>query len=500
MTTLRIERASRYEDVGDFARAADVVVCGFGGAGGSAALEARAAGASALVLERASAGGGSTAMSSCEMYLGGSGGTQLQRDLGFSDSTDNMIRYLGACLGPQGDPDKIRAYAAGAAGHFDWVESLGVPYRRAAVLGRLVVPETDESLLFTGNERVHPFSEIAEPVPRGHVPSHPGDEGGRIFMDILMRKVAEAGAEILADARVLSLLIDRDGRVRGAVVRVDNRDIAVEARRGVVLAMGGFAMNDAMTRKHLPAIRDFGVPYGNPWDVGDGILLGQAAGGNAINMSEAFISLSFYPPESLTCGIFVNALGQRFMSEDSYLARAGHFAGLQPGYRAYLLVQNEDYAPSEYYNNMRLAATGETLAEVEKEAGMPGGALESTVALYNRYAERGEDPLFHKASKWVKPLSKPPFALVDYTLTGLDSWYNDSPGALIFTLGGLETSVDGEVLTPDGQPIPGLYAAGRSSAGLPRTAQGYASGMSVGDATFFGRRAGAAAARAVASG
>ena len=500
MPASRPARVSRYEDVGDFAHRVDVVVCGFGGAGASAAWEARAAGASTLVLERAGAGGGSTAMSSCEMYLGGSGGTRLQQDIGFSDSTENMIAYLSACLGPHGDAGKIRAYAEGAAAHFDWVESLGVPYRRAAALGRLVVPETDESLLYTGNERVHPFSEIAEPVPRGHVPSHEGDEGGRIFMDILTRKVADAGAEILVDARVLSLLRDARGRVRGVIARVDGRDVAVEARRGVVLAMGGFAMNDAMTTKYLPAIRAFGVPYGNPWDIGDGILLGLAAGGNAINMSEAFISLSFYPPESLTFGIFVNALGQRFMNEDSYLARAGHFAGLQPGYRAYLLAQDEDFAPSAYYNKTPLAATGETIAEVEREAGMPEGALQATVAYYNQHAARGEDPLFRKAAEWVKPLDKPPFALADYTLTGLDSWYNDSPGALIFTLGGLETGVDGEVLSSDGAPVPGLYAAGRNSAGLPRTAQGYASGMSVGDATFFGRRAGGAAARAPVAG
>jgi len=64
-----------------------------------------------------------------------------------------------------------------------------------------------------------------------------------------------------------------------------------------------------------------------------------------------------------------------------------------------------------------------------------------------------------------------------------------------FTLGGLDTTVDGEVLTPTRKPIPGLYAAGRSSAGLPRSGEGYASGMSIGDATFFGRRAGRAAAR-----
>ena len=72
----------------------DVVVCGFGGAGGCAAIEAANNGAKVLLLERASDGGGSTALSSCEMYLGGSGGTSLQKACGFEDTTENMIAYL----------------------------------------------------------------------------------------------------------------------------------------------------------------------------------------------------------------------------------------------------------------------------------------------------------------------------------------------------------------------------------------------------------------------
>jgi len=62
----------------------------------------------------------------------------------------------------------------------------------------------------------------------------------------------------------------------------------------------------------------------------------------------------------------------------------------------------------------------------------------------------------------------------------------------VFTTGGLHTSVRGEVLSLDGDPIPGLFAAGRTTSGVP--AWGYCSGTSLGDATFFGRRAGQAAA------
>ena len=123
------------------------------------------------------------------------------------------------------------------------------------------------------------------------------------------------------------------------------------------------------------------------------------------------------------------------------------------------------------------------MEELERNLQLPPGSLEATLAVYNRHAERGEDPVFRKQGEWVVPL-RPPFGALDCRTSS--SLY------AAFTLGGLSTSVDGEVLTADGEPIPGLYAAGRTTACL--AAPGYASGISIGDGTFFGRRAGRAAA------
>lgn len=489
------EGARDYESVKKFDLVCDVAVCGFGGAGAAAALEAGRAGAEVVVIERASAGGGSTAMSSCEMYLGGSGGTALQKELGIDDSTENMLAYLEACFGPNADPERLRLYAEGAAAHFDWAESLGVPYKRALIEERIVVPMTDESLLYTGNERTRAFSEVADPVPRGHVPSHPGDEGGRIFMDLLMKKVEEEGARIETDSRVTALLRDADGRVRGVVARRAGEEWCVEARRGVILATGGFVMNDEMRRKYMPDVDVWGAPYGNAWDMGDGIVLGLAAGAHAINMGEAFVSMAYYPPTSLGYGIFVNKLGQRFVNEDAYLARLGHFCAEQPDQKIYLLLQNEDYGQSEYLVKSDPLAVGETVEEVERDSPLPEGSLRATVDYYNAHAAKGEDPLYGKAAQWLKPLTNPPFALVNYSYdTMRASMHGDKPGPLIFTLGGLEVKPTGEALNATGEEIPGLFAAGRACAGLPRTSKGYASGMSVGDATFFGRLAGKQAA------
>ena len=103
--------------------------------------------------------------------------------------------------------------------------------------------------------------------------------------------------------------------------------------------------------------------------------------------------------------------------------------------------------------------------------------------LYNRHAVRGEDPLFHKGRAWVRPLV-PPLGAVDLRV-------GPAPYAP-FTLGGLETTVEGEVLDLAGDAIPGLFAAGRTTAGV--CSFGYASGLSIGDSTLFGRFAGRRAA------
>ena len=105
--------------------------------------------------------------------------------------------------------------------------------------------------------------------------------------------------------------------------------------------------------------------------------------------------------------------------------------------------------------------------------------------LFNRHAEQGEDPVFGKREPYLKPLKTPPFGAIDCTVE--EALY------AVFTLGGLATNGDGEVLDPDGEIIPGLYGAGRSTSGL--VVGGYSSGLSLGDGSFFGRRAGRAAAR-----
>ena len=110
--------------------------------------------------------------------------------------------------------------------------------------------------------------------------------------------------------------------------------------------------------------------------------------------------------------------------------------------------------------------------------------------MYNRGARQGVDPLFHKQPEWLAPLERAPFAALECSFG--KATYR------AFTLGGLDTQPGGEVLTAEGQPVPGLFAAGRAASSIPRSPAGYASGTCIGDATFFGRLAGISAAQAPA--
>jgi 3-oxo-5alpha-steroid 4-dehydrogenase len=190
-------------------------------------------------------------------------------------------------------------------------------------------------------------------------------------------------------------------------------------------------------------------------------------------------------PNRLGRGLYLNRQGLRFVNEDTYYGHIGLEALFHQQGRVFLLLDEATFERGLLGTQPTWVA--ETLPELEAEAGFPEGSLTSTVALYNRHAERGEDPLFHKRPALLQPLVRPPFALIDAS--------TDAVVYATFTLGGLETSVDGQVRTPDGRGVPGLFAAGRTAALF--CGSGYpGSGISLADGSFFGRRAGRAAARA----
>ncbi|WP_410051004.1 FAD-dependent oxidoreductase [Acidiferrimicrobium sp. IK] len=462
----------------------DVLVVGFGAAGASAAIGAAAAGAEVTVVERAGAPGGASAMAGGEIYLGG--GTPVQKACGFEDTAEAMRAFLAAATGPGIDEERLDLYCEGSVEHFTWLADMGVPFKASFCAEPCWEPPGDDGLTYSGGENTWPFNEIAPPAPRAHVPQMSGKKPGRRsggwkLMEHLSAQCRESGVASMLDGRVVALVSDADGAVAGAVIRRFGEELAVRATKGVVLASGGFGANPDMVALHAPQLCGQ-MPLGTDGDDGSSIRLGQGAGGFTRRMDAAQTAIPTVPA-LLYPSIAVNRFGQRFINEDTYAGRVGQAAVFHQGAKVALVMDEaifESVPEADRWGARPTWAAG-SVAELEAEMSLPTGSLQATVSLYNEHAARGCDPVFHKRPEWCRPL-RPPFGAID--LSAL-------PYA-VFTLGGLVTTVDGEVVGSDG-PIPGLFAAGRATSGIP--AWGYVSGTSLGDATFFGRRAGRAAAR-----
>lgn len=475
-------------DVASWDYEADVVIAGFGVAGAAAAVEAAHGGADVLVLERTGSWGGAAAMAGGFIYLGG--GTALQQACGFPDSAENMAAFLNAAMGPGSDEARIADYCAGSVAHFDWLVDCGVPFKAEFFDEPGWEPLGDQGLMYSGGENSHPFNTVASPAPRGHVPQMSNKRQGEasagfVLMQALVDTATQAGARALYDVRTQRLVVESDGRVAGLIARRYGTEISVRARRAVVLATGSFAYNEAMVAQFAPRIAGRPAAAVEQHD-GQSIRMAQALGADLAHMDATEVAL-FIDPQQLVRGILVNGRGQRFVPEDTYPGRVGQLTLYHQDNTAYLIIdgtaQEEAMASPSPHLMMRPPTwVADTIVDLESEMGLAPGALQATVAAYNEGAARGVDPLPHKKARWLKPIGSPVGAIDLRECTGG------------FTLGGLATTLDSQVLHVSGEPIPGLYAAGRSAAGL--AAWGYASGVSLGDGSFYGRRAGRSAARA----
>ena len=464
---------------------ADVVIAGYGIAGAAAAVEAARAGADVLVLERTGSWGGAAAMAGGFIYLGG--GTALQTACGFSDSVDNMAAFLNAAMGPGADEARIADYCAGSVAHFDWLVDCGVTFKSEFFGEPGWEPMGDQGLMYSGGENSFPFNTVAAPAPRGHVPQMSNKKQGEasagfMLMKPLVDTAETAGARALYDVRVQQLIVNTGGRVVGVIARRYGSELNIRASRGVVLATGSFAYNEAMVAQYAPRIAGRPAASIEQHD-GRAIQMAQALGADLAHMDATEVAI-FADPQQLVRGILVNSRGQRYVAEDTYPGRIGQLTLYHQDNTAYLIIDGE--AQEEAMNSLSPQLmmrpptwVAETVAELENEIGLAPGSLQATVAAYNEGAGRGEDPLLHKKPQWLRPIGSPVGAID----------LRESTGG--FTLGGLATTLDAEVLHVSGDPIPGLFAAGRSAAGL--AAWGYASGVSLGDGSFYGRRAGRAA-------
>lgn len=466
-------------EVGHWDVEVDVVVVGLGAAGAAAAVTAAEAGARTLVLERTGTGGGTSAMSGGILYLGG--GTATQRGAGVDDTPALMLEFLSRALGRAADDPRLIAYCEGSVDHHDWLVDHGVPFRAEFWPEPGMEPPGTEGLVFTGGEDTAPYADEITPAARGHVPATPNAAGG-FLMECLLTAVAASGAGVRTDARVDRLVVDSgDGRVVGVTARVDGVPTAVRATGGVVLACGGWAYNDALVDAHVPEVNRVAWKLGTDADDGWGLRACQGLGAAVESMGTAEVALPITPPRPLVRGVLVNARGERFINEDTYFGHVGQRALMEEGGEVYLLVDEPRYQVNRA--GMRATWVCGDWDELTAEIGLPAGSLARTMAEYNEAAARGEDPAFGKRPEWVVPLDEPPFGAYDLRV-----------GATIyagFPLGGVVVDADGRVVRTDGTAVDGLFAIGRVASSLAR--ERYCSGISLGEGTFFGRRAAAAA-------
>lgn len=453
---------------------ADVVVVGLGAAGLAASLEAAELGADVIALDR-SGGGGTSANAGGILYLGG--GTATQLGAGLTDTPDEMRAFLADALGRPADDPRLAAYCGSSIEHHDWLVRHGVPFEPAFWDEPGMEPPGTEGLIYSGGEDASPYRQHHRPVARGHVPATP-NAAGWFLVERLRAALDQTPARVLTDHRAERLVVDGD-RVVGVTVRADGELRAVRARSGVVLASGGWAYNEALIAAHAPRLLEIGWRLGTDADDGWALRVTQGLGAAVEGMDAMEIAVPITPPRDVVRGVVVNGRGERFINEDTYFGHLGQaILGEQDGV-AWLLVDEPRYVVNRM--GMRAENVCATWTELAEEIGVPPEGLAETMAAYNDAAARSEDPQFAKAPQWVVPLDEAPFGAIDLRVATI--LYAGFP------LGGTVTDEHARVVRGDGTRVPGLCAAGRAAASLALTR--YCSGISLGEGTFFGRRAAA---------
>jgi 3-oxosteroid 1-dehydrogenase len=329
----------------------------------------------------------------------------------------------------------------------------------------------------------------------------------------LRQGLLQAGVPVWLNTPMTGLLTE-NGRVSGLTAMCQGEPVVIRARRGVLLATGGFERNDEMRKRYqrTPVATEWTV--GSPGNTGDGILAGQVAGGELELMDDAWwgpsIPLASGPvfclaERSLPGSIFVNSAGERFVNEAAPYVDAVHV----------MYDKNTDDNPhipcwmitDQRYRN-RYVFTGipprkplprrwfrsgvvfkaDSLAFLADQIGISADGLAKTVHKFNDFARTGKDADFGrgdsaydryygdpncKPNPNLAPLASPPYYAIKIV-----------PGDL-GTKGGLRTDEHGRVLRPDGSIIGGLYAAGNTSAMV--MGRSYAGpGATIGPAMTFG--------------
>lgn len=446
----------------------DVVVIGAGGAGFSAAIEAKIAGANVVLLEKMPAVGGNTLISGGEMNAPDN---WVERALGITDDTTELF-YNDTMKGGDnlGDPKMVRILADNALSSAEWLrDDIKVEF----------LP--DHLFQFGGHSRKRAL------IPVGHT--------GVELITKLKAKTDADQITIKTNMKAETLLKDESGKVTGVTATSGTGDkITFHANKGVIIATGGFGSNVEMRKKYNPKMDEKYMSTDTPGSTGDGIVMAETIGAKLTNME----SIQTYPicnPEtgviSLVAdsrfdgAILINQEGKRFVEElerrdvisKAILAQTG-------GYTYQLWNQGiEDIGKTievhqdEYDQLVKqgLLFKADTIEEAADFFKIDVNTLKETINKVNDYAKTGKD-LDFKHRGGLKSLEKGPY----YIEKAVPSVHH--------TMGGLVIDEKTRVLNEKGEVIPGLFAAGEVT-GVIHGANRLG-GNAIADIFTFGRIAG----------
>ncbi len=531
-------------------RETDALILGSGAAGLTAALTAAASGLRVTVLEKTDRLGGTSAMSGAGTWIPAN---HHAAEVGIEDSAEEALAYIRAAA-PEGwqetedalwrqlviaSPAMLRFVEAHSPLRFaltpesDPLRDLPGAKQRGRMLsplplsrwkaGRYALRIRKSSIpeLFTYHEAVetdlyhHPFRTAFQLWPRllWRILTNTRGKGTALITG-LIRGCLDAGVNIETEARALSLTQDGNGTVTGAVVEQRGARHTISARRGVVIATGGFEWDAALLAQHFPGKVDYlGSPASNE---GDGHRMAEAAGAALAHMDQATLTPSVptrlhgrlvarpVPFHTEPNAIIVNRHARRFANELRFNIGESMDERDAEGNPVHLpcwviadarLLDRLPPARWGARDDPQWMKRAGSIAELAALTGLDATALAESVARYNAQCAAQKDTDFARPSAaeaaasgdkrrrgGLEAIERAPFLAMPFNRS------------ILGTKGGPRTNEHAEVLRPDGSVIAGLFAAGASSAN-PLGTRGVGTGTTIGPYMAWGFVAGQRMAR-----